>query len=146
MSAVFAITTIATYVVLCVYSTAGLRRVTLGPSEKYGEVLSGAFIALVGIAFLGLAGSIAIFLGAPWGLALLAPLTKPASGLGHLVTIPRAFHYEVDRRCWSDSGSTDMPAIAVHLGHLGARYDTELEKNFRWMDDDHLSLSRAPRA
>jgi len=51
MSAVFAITTIATYVVLCVYSTAGLRRVTLGPSEKYGEVLSGAFIALVGIAF-----------------------------------------------------------------------------------------------
>ena len=51
MSAVFAITTIATYVVLCVYSTAGLQRVTLGPLEKYGEVLSGAFIALVGIAF-----------------------------------------------------------------------------------------------
>jgi len=34
MSAVFAITTIATYVVLCVYSTAGLRRVTLGPSKS----------------------------------------------------------------------------------------------------------------
>jgi ABC-type nickel/cobalt efflux system permease component RcnA len=51
MSAVFAITTTATYVVLCVYSTAGLQRVTLGPLEKYGEVLSGAFITLVGIAF-----------------------------------------------------------------------------------------------
>jgi ABC-type nickel/cobalt efflux system permease component RcnA len=51
MSAVFAMTTIATYVVLCVYSAAGLQRVTLGPLEKYGEVLSGAFIVLVGIAF-----------------------------------------------------------------------------------------------
>lgn len=51
MSVVFAFTTIATYVVLCVYSVAGLRRASLGPLEKYGEVLSGAFIALVGVAF-----------------------------------------------------------------------------------------------
>jgi nickel/cobalt transporter (NicO) family protein len=51
MSIVFAISTIATYVLLCVYSTAGLQRVRLGRFERYGEVLSGAFIALVGIAF-----------------------------------------------------------------------------------------------
>jgi ABC-type nickel/cobalt efflux system permease component RcnA len=51
MSLVFAIATIATYVVLCVYSTAGLQRVRLGPLERYGEVLSGAFIALVGVTF-----------------------------------------------------------------------------------------------
>ena len=35
----------------CVYSTAGLQRVRLGAFERYGEVLSGAFIALVGLAF-----------------------------------------------------------------------------------------------
>jgi len=51
MSLVFGTTTIATYVLLCVYSTAGLRRVSLGPLERYGEVLSGGFIALVGVAF-----------------------------------------------------------------------------------------------
>jgi hypothetical protein len=51
MSAIFAISTIATYVLLCVYSTAGLQRIRLGAFERYGEVLSGAFIALVGIAF-----------------------------------------------------------------------------------------------
>jgi len=51
MSLVFAVSTIATYMVLCVYSTAGLQRVSLGPLERYGEVLSGAFIALVGVAF-----------------------------------------------------------------------------------------------
>jgi hypothetical protein len=51
MSVVFAATTIATYVLLCVYSTAGLQRMRLGPVERYGEVLSGAFIALVGVAF-----------------------------------------------------------------------------------------------
>ena len=39
------------YVVLCVYSTAGLQRVNLGAFERYGEVFSGAFIALVGVAF-----------------------------------------------------------------------------------------------
>lgn len=51
MSVVFAATTITTYVLLCVYSTAGLQRVSLGPVERYGEVLSGSFIALVGLAF-----------------------------------------------------------------------------------------------
>jgi nickel/cobalt transporter (NicO) family protein len=51
MSVVFAATTIATYILLCVYSTAGLQRVSLGPVERYGEVLSGSFIALVGLAF-----------------------------------------------------------------------------------------------
>jgi hypothetical protein len=51
MSVVFAISTIATYVLLCVFSTAGLQHVRLGAFERYGEVLSGAFIALVGVAF-----------------------------------------------------------------------------------------------
>jgi hypothetical protein len=51
MAAVFAVSTIATYVLLCVYSTAGLQRVRLGPLEHYGEVLSGAIIAGVGVAF-----------------------------------------------------------------------------------------------
>jgi ABC-type nickel/cobalt efflux system permease component RcnA len=51
MSLMFAATTIATYVLLCVYSVAGLQRVSLGPLERYGEVLSGGFIALVGLVF-----------------------------------------------------------------------------------------------
>ena len=51
MAAVFAFSTIATYVLLCVYSTTGLQRVQLGAFERYGEVLSGGFIALVGLAF-----------------------------------------------------------------------------------------------
>ena len=51
MAVVFALSTIATYIVLCVYSTAGLQRIHLGAFERYGEVLSGAFIALVGVAF-----------------------------------------------------------------------------------------------
>lgn len=52
MAIVFAASTIITYVVLCVYSAVGLQRVKLGPLERYGEVISGAFIALVGIVFL----------------------------------------------------------------------------------------------
>ena len=51
MSVVFAAASIATYVLLCVYSTAGLQRVSLGPVERYGEVLSGGFIALLGVGF-----------------------------------------------------------------------------------------------
>jgi hypothetical protein len=51
MAVMFAMSTIATYVLLCVYSTAGLQRVRLGAFERYGEVLSGAFIALVGLVF-----------------------------------------------------------------------------------------------
>jgi hypothetical protein len=52
MALVFAVATITTYVVLCVSSLAGLQRVTLGPLERCGEVLSGAFIGLVGVVFL----------------------------------------------------------------------------------------------
>jgi nickel/cobalt transporter (NicO) family protein len=51
MAIVFGISTVATYVLLCVYSAAGLRRMKPGAFERYGEVLSGAFIALVGLAF-----------------------------------------------------------------------------------------------
>jgi hypothetical protein len=52
MAVVFAISTIATYVILCVTSTAGLQRLRFGPLERYGEVLSGTFIAVVGAIFL----------------------------------------------------------------------------------------------
>jgi hypothetical protein len=51
MSVIFAISTIATYMLLGVSSTAGLQRVHLGAFERYGEVFSGAFIALIGVAF-----------------------------------------------------------------------------------------------
>jgi hypothetical protein len=51
MAAVFATATIATYVVLCVSSTAGLRRLDLGPVERYGEVIGGAVIAAIGALF-----------------------------------------------------------------------------------------------
>ncbi|MDQ6768193.1 MAG: hypothetical protein M3Z41_10330 [Candidatus Eremiobacteraeota bacterium] len=52
MSVVFALATIGTYVALCVASTAGLQRMNLGPFERYGEVISGAFIAVLGVVFL----------------------------------------------------------------------------------------------
>jgi hypothetical protein len=51
MAVVFGLSTIVTYAVLCVSSTASLRNVRLGAFERYGEVLSGGFIALVGLAF-----------------------------------------------------------------------------------------------
>lgn len=51
MSVVFAAATIATYVLLCVVSTAGLQRLRLGPFERYGEVISGGFIMLIGAVF-----------------------------------------------------------------------------------------------
>jgi hypothetical protein len=51
MAVVFAASTIATYVLFSVYSSAGLERLHFGAFERYGEVLSGAFIALVGVAF-----------------------------------------------------------------------------------------------
>ncbi|HLI10399.1 MAG TPA: hypothetical protein VKY65_02260 [Alphaproteobacteria bacterium] len=51
MAAVFAASTIATYVLLCVGSAAGLHRLRLGAFERYGEMASGAFIAVVGLAF-----------------------------------------------------------------------------------------------
>ncbi len=54
MALAFGLSTIVTYVALCVYSTAQLRRVKFGRLENYGEVISGAFIALVGAVFLAL--------------------------------------------------------------------------------------------
>jgi hypothetical protein len=51
MAVVFALSTIVTYVALSVLSAAGLQRVSLGPIERYGEVISGVFIALVGVVF-----------------------------------------------------------------------------------------------
>jgi hypothetical protein len=52
MAVVFAAATIATYVFLCVASASGAARLDLGPLERYGEVLSGSFIALLGLVFL----------------------------------------------------------------------------------------------
>lgn len=51
MSVVFAAATILTYVALSVYSAERLQRLNFGPVERYGEVISGAFIALIGLAF-----------------------------------------------------------------------------------------------
>jgi hypothetical protein len=51
MALVFVASTIAAYVALCVISTAELQRVHLGAFERYGEVISGAFIMLIGAVF-----------------------------------------------------------------------------------------------
>ncbi len=51
MASVFALSTIATYVGLSVSSSAGLQRLRFGSLDRYGEVLSGAVIALTGIVF-----------------------------------------------------------------------------------------------
>jgi ABC-type nickel/cobalt efflux system permease component RcnA len=51
MAAVFAASTVATYVLLCVSASAGLQRLRFGAVERYGEVLSGVVVALVGLAF-----------------------------------------------------------------------------------------------
>lgn len=52
MALVFALSTILTYVILCVVSASGIQRLQLGRFESYGEVLSGSFIALLGLVFL----------------------------------------------------------------------------------------------
>ena len=52
MALVFAISTIATYVILSVAGVSGLQRISFGTFERYGEVLSGAFIALTGVVFI----------------------------------------------------------------------------------------------
>jgi putative Mn2+ efflux pump MntP len=52
LAAVFAATTIGTYVVTSVLSMAGLERLRLTPLERYGEVISGGFVAIVGAIFL----------------------------------------------------------------------------------------------
>ncbi len=51
LSAVFAISTIATYIVLCTVSSTTFKRVAFGPLERYGEVLSGLIIVLAGTVF-----------------------------------------------------------------------------------------------
>ncbi len=51
MAIVFAVSTIATYIVLSTYVGAGLQRVGLGAFEAYGEIASGLLIAAVGIVF-----------------------------------------------------------------------------------------------
>jgi hypothetical protein len=51
MALLFAASTIGTYVVMSVFSAAWLQRANLGSLERYGEVISGLLIALVGIAF-----------------------------------------------------------------------------------------------
>ncbi|MFY9719686.1 MAG: hypothetical protein WAK16_08570 [Candidatus Cybelea sp.] len=52
MAICFAVSTIATYVILCVASGAALQNLSFGPVERYGEVLSGGVIAAIGVVFL----------------------------------------------------------------------------------------------
>lgn len=52
MAVLFAASTIITYVVLCTASASGMQRLNLGRFEEYGEVVSGAFIAAIGVVFL----------------------------------------------------------------------------------------------
>lgn len=52
MAVLFAASTIATYVALCVASASGMQRLNLGRFEEYGEVISGSFIAFLGVLFL----------------------------------------------------------------------------------------------
>lgn len=52
MGLVFTLSTVVTYIALCVVSSATVERIHLGPLERYGEVVSGAFIAAVGLVFL----------------------------------------------------------------------------------------------
>jgi ABC-type nickel/cobalt efflux system permease component RcnA len=49
MAAVFAVATIVTYAGVSVAGIAGLQRISLGPLERYGEVASGVFVAVVGV-------------------------------------------------------------------------------------------------
>jgi ABC-type nickel/cobalt efflux system permease component RcnA len=52
MALVFGACTIATYIILCDASTRGVQNANLGRFERYGEVLSGALIAALGLIFL----------------------------------------------------------------------------------------------
>lgn len=49
MAGVFALATVATYVVMCAVGLRSLQRASFGPLERYGEVISGLFVAAVGI-------------------------------------------------------------------------------------------------
>lgn len=55
MAVVFAASTIGTYIAMCLLGSTGLEHVRLGRLEKYGEVLSGAFVALIGLVFIFIA-------------------------------------------------------------------------------------------
>ena len=48
MAVVFAVATIATYAAMCIVGLRSLQRASFGPLERYGEVLSGLFVAAVG--------------------------------------------------------------------------------------------------
>jgi ABC-type nickel/cobalt efflux system permease component RcnA len=52
MALVFGTCTIATYAVLCDVATRGVKNVNFGRFERYGEVLSGAVIAALGLIFI----------------------------------------------------------------------------------------------
>lgn len=52
MAIIFAACTIGTYVTVTMASLRAIRDIELGPIERYGEVLSGSFIALLGVIFL----------------------------------------------------------------------------------------------
>jgi len=54
MGLVFATCTIGTYVAVSVASARSLQNVNLGALERYGEVLSGTLIAILGGVFLSL--------------------------------------------------------------------------------------------
>ena len=49
MALVFAAATIVTYVAVTAAALQGLERISLGPLERYGEVLSGLVVAAVGV-------------------------------------------------------------------------------------------------
>jgi ABC-type nickel/cobalt efflux system permease component RcnA len=49
MAGAFALATIVTYAAMCVVGLRSLQRASFGPLERYGEVLSGLFVAAVGI-------------------------------------------------------------------------------------------------
>jgi ABC-type nickel/cobalt efflux system permease component RcnA len=51
MSIAFALATIGTYIVLSVGSVMSLKNVSYAPLERYGEVISGVVIALLGVVF-----------------------------------------------------------------------------------------------
>jgi hypothetical protein len=51
MALMFAASTISVYVVLSVYTARGLIGIRLGRFERYGELLSGVVIAVIGMAF-----------------------------------------------------------------------------------------------
>ena len=52
MAAVFGVTTIGTYVITCTLSAAGLQQMRLPKLERYGEVISGAVVCVIGVVFL----------------------------------------------------------------------------------------------